>query len=289
MSFDDLPAQPRMNEAGERYSAVALERSRAAAAETRCVLDIPYGPDYWQKLDVWLPPDAAGRDLPVLVFMHGGGWTRGYKEWCGFMAPALAARGIILVSVSYRLIPHVAFPVPVQDCIAALKWVADNIAAHGGSTERIFAGGHSAGGQLAALLALHGDWLEAAGVRGDIVRAVFCLSATFNRRMVDPEVAPNHVPPEPFEAVAPESPLALVDRARVPFYIAWGGNEHERLERTGRQMVAALEKRGVPVTSHVYPGYDHFDMHIELADPASHFMKTALAWMLAPQSGAGRT
>jgi len=281
MSFDDLPRQISMNEAGERYSALALDRSRAAAASTRCVLDVPYGADYWQKLDIWLPPEGAGKDLPVLFFMHGGGWARGYKEWCGFMAPAFVSQGVILVSVSYRLIPHVAFPVPVQDCIAALKWVVENIAKHGGSPKRVYAAGHSAGAQLAALLALHDDWLVAAGVPGDTVRAALCLSATFNRRMIPPEVAPDHVPPEPIDAIAPESPLALVDRAKTPFYIAWGGNEDERLERTGRLMIAELEKRGVPVTWHVFPGYDHFDMHMETANPANHFTKTALAWMKA--------
>ena len=48
--------------------------------------DVPYGADHWQCIDIYLAPQDGLRDLPVLLFLHGGGWSKGYKEWKGFMA-----------------------------------------------------------------------------------------------------------------------------------------------------------------------------------------------------------
>jgi dipeptidyl aminopeptidase/acylaminoacyl peptidase len=130
-------------------------------------------------------------------------------------------------------------------------------------------------------MALHDDWLRDAGLPANAIKGVFCLSTTFNRRMVNPNAAPDHVPKEPFTAIAPDSPLALADRARTPFFIAWGGNEDERLERTGRQMIDALKRVGCPVESHVAPGRDHFEVHLDMRDPGDHWTQRVRAWMAA--------
>jgi acetyl esterase/lipase len=287
MSFDDLPPQSPINENADRYAAECLARSRAVAAASRVVLDVPYGEDYWQKLDLYLPDDRTAKDLPVLLFLHGGGWTHGYKEWCGFMAPALVTLPAIFISVSYRLLPQVAYPAPAEDALEALRWVTHNIAAFGGSPDRLFVGGHSAGGQIAALLTLRQDWLRRAGLAADIVKGCFCISATFNRRMVSPEVAPDHVQPEPFTAIAPESPLAVIGNCATPFFITWGGREHERLERSGRQMIAALEAVGCPVQSQVFPDADHFAIHLDTGTPGNPWSQIVRAWMSDTGGGAG--
>jgi arylformamidase len=150
----------------------------------------------------------------------------------------------------------------VLDCIAALRWVAEHIAEHGGSPRRVFVGGHSAGGQIAALMALRPDWLRAAGLPPDAIRGCFSLATTFNRRVINPANAPDHVQPDPPTAIAPDSPLALTAGATVPFFICWGGRDDERLERTGRQMIAALEAAGCGVRSLVLPDCDHFSIHL---------------------------
>ena len=146
--------------------------------------------------------------------MHGGACTHGTKDWCGFMAPPIAQLPAIFVSVGYRLIPNVSFPEPVMDCIAALRWIFDHIAEFGGSPKRLFVGGHSAGGQIAALMSLHKEWLAEAGLPADAIKGCFCLATTFNRRTVRPDVAPDHVQPGSTMDTAPDSlwPLRTVPR-----------------------------------------------------------------------------
>jgi acetyl esterase/lipase len=256
-------ATPAMSPAAERYAEECLRLSADAGNRVRVLRDITYGSDPRQRMDIFLP-QRPGRlnDLPVLLFMHGGAWTHGTKDWCGFMAPPIVELPAAFISVGYRLIPTVSFPTPVMDCISALRWIADNIAEHGGSPDRLFVGGHSAGGQIAALMALQKDWLVQSGVAVDAIIGCFCLATTFNRRMIRPDIAPNDVQPGAPTDIAPDSPLALASGASVPFLIAWGGRDDERMERTGRLMSDALAATGCRVQSLVLPECDHFSVHL---------------------------
>lgn len=279
MSFDDLAPQPPINPEADLYAAKCLELSREVARKARCQIDIPYGNDSRQKLDLYLPDDVTKTNLPVLLFFHGGAWVFGRKEWCGFMAPAITSLPAIFVSVSYRLIPAAAYPAAVKDAFAALRWVQDHVTRYGGSPERLFVGGHSAGGHIASLLTLRDDWREEAGVRAKAIKACFCLSTTFNRRMVNARLAPDHVQKEAPTEIAAESPLALATDARTPHFICWGDRDDERIERTGKQMINALQKVGCRVEHEVLPGQDHYDIHLETRSPDAAWTRVVRKWM----------
>jgi arylformamidase len=82
MSFDDLPPlPPQVNPDAQAYIDRVCALSRAAYKTARGEFDIPYGHDYWQKVDVFAPPTSGQQKLPVLCFMHGGAWVSGSKEW----------------------------------------------------------------------------------------------------------------------------------------------------------------------------------------------------------------
>ena len=149
-----LKKQIPMSPPAEEYSATAFRRTEEAKATTRHILDVAYGPEDDQDIDIYLPDDANATNVPVFMFVHGGSWTHGYKEWMGLMAPALVATPAILVSVSYRLAPECRFPGPLEDCVAALAWVHRHIGEYGGDPGRLFVGGHSAGGHLYTLASL---------------------------------------------------------------------------------------------------------------------------------------
>ncbi len=99
-------------------------------------------------------PKGAG-PFPMLVYFHGGGWVLGSLEsWDAPCRMLTNLVGCIMVSVDYRLAPEHKFPKPLEDCYAATQWVADNAASINGDPARIAIGGDSAGGNLAAAVAL---------------------------------------------------------------------------------------------------------------------------------------
>jgi len=98
-------------------------------------------------------PDASGL-LPTILFIHGGGWVIGDIDTHDNQARRLCRdTSSVVVSLDYRLAPEAAFPSPVEDCWAALRWVAAQVSALGGDPARIAVCGDSAGGNLSAVLA----------------------------------------------------------------------------------------------------------------------------------------
>lgn len=100
-------------------------------------------------------PASTLRRLPVLVYLHGGGWVLGNLQSVDSLCRALAnASGFLLVSVDYRLAPEHPFPQGLNDAYAAVCWVAEHAATLGGNPAHIVVGGDSAGGNFAAVTAL---------------------------------------------------------------------------------------------------------------------------------------
>jgi acetyl esterase/lipase len=123
--------------------------------------DVPYAEPAQprQVLDVYAP--AGAKKLPVVFWIHGGGWQTGDKSMVDSKPRAFTERGCMFVSTNYRLLPTVEMGTIVRDVAAAVGWVHRHIAEHGGDPERLFIMGHSAGAQLAALLCTDERYLRA--------------------------------------------------------------------------------------------------------------------------------
>jgi len=126
--------------------------------------DIPYAEPALERqvLDIHAPKDA--KNLPVVFWIHGGGWQTGDKSSVQEKPKAFVERGFVFVATNYRLLPKVEMETIFRDVAKALGWVHKNIAAHGGDPARIFVMGHSAGAQLAALLCIDDRYLKSEGV-----------------------------------------------------------------------------------------------------------------------------
>ena len=132
--------------------------------------DIPYtkNADKLQTLDVYSPSKA--RSLPVVVWIHGGGWQAGDKAEVYDKPKVLNGKGFIFVSINYRLLPKVDMGTLTRDVAKSIRWVHDHIAEHGGDPKRLLIMGHSAGAQLAALLCTDERYLKEEGLSFAIIK-----------------------------------------------------------------------------------------------------------------------
>ncbi len=121
-----------------------------------------------QVLDIYALPAATS--LPVMFWIHGGGWQVGDKSDVELKPNVLTERGFVFVSTNYRLLPEVEMDVLIADVAKSLGWVHSNISQHGGDPKQIFVGGHSAGAQLAAILFTDDRYLKKEGVSFDVLQ-----------------------------------------------------------------------------------------------------------------------
>ena len=158
-----------------------------ASAPAKQTLDVPYASIAGVKknllaLDIYVPPRKDGcKSVPVVVWVHGGGWSAGDKKnQLSDKVALFNGAGYLLVSINYRLSPakpssnpkRVMYPVHPRDVARAVSWVITNIAIHGGDAKRLAILGHSAGAHLVALVATDGSFLAAQGHKLDAIACV---------------------------------------------------------------------------------------------------------------------
>ncbi len=218
--------------------------------------DIAYGSDPRQRLDVYAPTAAA--DLPVVVFIYGGSWKSGDRRDYRFVASQLARAGIITVIPDYRLYPQIRFPAFVDDAGAAVAWTARNIAAFGGDPRRIVIAGHSAGAQMAALVALNRRYLPPdvaiAGLVGIAGPYAFDPFEYKDTRDVFAGLQ------NPDEARA----ITFADARSPPAMLMHGNDDGIVYDVNSKALADRLTELGVPVTYHVYDGAGHIGIMLAL-------------------------
>jgi len=117
------------------------------------------------QLDLW-KPKTASQPLPAIICIHGGGWYKGERSNMANLAQALAAKGFVAATISYRLSGEAKFPAAIQDCKAAVRFLRANASKFGINAKAIGVTGLSAGGHLAALLTTSGGVKELEGDGG---------------------------------------------------------------------------------------------------------------------------
>ena len=122
-----------------------------------------------QLLDVYAP--TAGRRLPVVVWIHGGGWHRGDKSDVDRNPQAFVDRGFVFISINYRLFPDATIKQIAGDVAKAIRWTHDHAQDYGGDPDTIIVMGHSAGSQLAALVCTDDRYLKAEGLTLSAIKA----------------------------------------------------------------------------------------------------------------------
>ena len=132
--------------------------------------DIPYANPTQERqvLDVYSPTGA--KNLPVVFWIHGGGWQAGDKSSVQLKPQVFMDKGFVFVSTNYRLLPNVEIDIIFRDIAKSIHWVHDHIAEHGGDPKRMLVIGHSAGAQLAALICTDNRYLKEEGLPLSIIK-----------------------------------------------------------------------------------------------------------------------
>jgi acetyl esterase/lipase len=210
------------------------------------------------RLDVYYPADIKA--FATVVWFHGGGLTQGNRS----VPEGLREKGIAVVSVNYRLSPKVKSPAYVEDAAAAVAWTFKNIQRFGGSTNRIFVSGHSAGGYLTSMIGLDKRWLAAHQIDADKIAGLIPYSGhTITHFTIRSERGiPGHRP-----VVDEMAPLYHVRKDAPPLLLITGDRELEyfgRYEETA-YLWRMMQLVGHPDTKlHELQGFNHGQM----AEPA---------------------
>lgn len=214
-----------------------------------------------QVLDVYAPDGASG--LPVVFWIHGGGWQTGDKTDVQIKPRVFADRGFVFVSTNYRLLPQVDMGELIRDVARALGWVHRNIVRYGGDPKRILVMGHSAGAQLAALLCTDDRYLKAEGVPFDVLKGCVPVDGdTYDVpaiiMTVEVRQTVHHLPlPEfghrvkfgndPGKHLEYSAVTHVAKGKGIPPFLILHVAEHPDVTAQARRLGAVLEAAGVPV------------------------------------------
>ena len=251
-----------------------LARYRALSADAHRTLtvrrDLRYGPALRASLDFFPAPPAASTP-GLLVYLHGGYWQELAKEDSAFLAPGWHAAGVAHAAVGYTLAPQAGLPAIVAESRSALAWLQAHAAALGFDAGNIVVAGSSAGGYLAAACA---DGFPTP------LRGIVPVSGIFD---VAPLVGTSINAPLGLDAATAAS-LDLLQPGRRfrPAVVAWGEIETAEFKRQSRAFASRLADVGTPHTAMEIAGRNHFDVVLDLGDPASALFAAARA-LFAPR------
>ncbi len=219
----------------------------------RRATDLAYGSGPRQRLDVFSPQSG---EHPVVVFLYGGSWTEGSKSQYAFVGAALAARGYVTVIPDYRLYPQVRFPELMADPANAVAWVRAHAREFGGDPDRIYLMGHSAGAYMAAMLALNGAYLRAAGVPLSAIAGLVGLSGPYvlvpNTESLDDIFASPYT-------TADWQPERFASSQAPPTLLLHGLEDRIVSPQQTRRLTETLASYHVEVDSECYPKRGHAD------------------------------
>lgn len=268
------------------------------APEGVASIDHTFIPGLTADLPVWIyRPDGGGDGpMPGLIFFHGSGWVIGNVEVCDCVSRSLANRtGCVVFAVNYQKAPEHKFPVPLDDCYVATRWVFDNASALGLDAARIGVIGDSAGGNLAAAVTLRARdeggpkiayqvLVHPAVQYGWDTPSAVANAEGYLIQRASLEWFWNHYVSSPSDALHPYcSPLAARDHSNLPpAFIACA--EYDPICDDGRHYAEKLRAAGVPVEFRLYEGMIHgflwmsgiFDQSKALLDEIGRKVRSAL-------------
>ncbi|MFN2745186.1 MULTISPECIES: alpha/beta hydrolase [Bacillus] len=142
--------------------------------------NIQYAKDEKQTLDIYTPKTDENEKHPVLIYIHGGGWTGGDKSGAASKPAFFTENGYVFVSLNYRLHPDAQYDDMAYDVAQAIKWVVNHADEYQIDQSKINVMGHSAGGHLTGLIAADAKYLNSVGLKPASLKSIVILDGPLN-------------------------------------------------------------------------------------------------------------
>jgi acetyl esterase/lipase len=252
------------------------------ADEPKTQKGIPYAEpkNERQMLDVYAP--TTGKNLPVVVWIHGGGWRRGDKADVHHKPKAFVDKGYVLVSISYRFVPNVTVDQVAGDVAKAIRWTHDHAKEHGGDPNTIIVAGHSAGAQLAALVCTDDRYLKAEKLSLSIIKGCVPVDGdTYDVPMQIKTVEEKRAKSYrmTFGDEDNQKNLSAVTHVakgkNIPPFLILHVADHPETKAQSRRLVKVLEAAGISAKAYPAEGKNHTTINVDLGpadDPATREM-----------------
>lgn len=256
-------------------SALQIISQTSPSAHYEKIADIRYGQSDRQFLDYYQPTELDA-SKPTIVFFYGGGWRSGERQKYEFVASALTQAGFRVVIPDYRLYPEVRFPTFMKDAAKAVAWTQTYLEEQGERSAQgveIYLMGHSAGAQIAALLAVDTSYLEQESVPPTSIVGLIGLSGPYDFLPLQSGYL-QEVFPEDQRAAS--QPINYVSAAAPPALLIHGQDDDVVEPGNSERFARALENAGVAVELKRYPGTGHARVAAALA-PRLDFLADTLA------------
>ena len=230
---------------------------------------VMFDPAHQLALDVYRPAHAA--HSPVVVFFYGGTWMRGQRNWYRFVGTSLASHGVTVVIPDYRKYPRVRLDGFMHDAASAVAWTFEHASELDAAPGKIFVMGHSAGGQIAALLATDPSWLAPYGLHPKDMAGFIGMAGCY-------QFAP--LPPSEKDMLAVfgtstrdqlrAEPIHFVRGDEPPMLLLHGTADKEVDISNTYAFNDALLAHHDDVSMQIYPGLGHSPLLFSLSRPLRH-------------------
>ena len=241
------------------------------------ILDLKYGADIKQRLDLYFPINKE-TNLPIFLFLHGGGFREGDKAHYGSVAEPFISAGVITAVASYRLTGSGShYPDQSNDLKSAIKWLHRNISSYGGDPHNIYVGGHSAGAILSADIGVNRSWLSDMGLPKNIVKGIVPISGPYDvRDRGRPGEIYTYAPTVELRTQA--SPILHIKDPVPKVLVAVG--DQEKYVDSSVKFIEKLRAAKVDAQYLVLKDEDHADTALSLSDSQSELFRRVLAFIM---------
>ena len=257
-NYDQSSLVPNVNELLEQ-NVIDSEKVRS---ELEVIQNVSYGPALMERLDIF---PAQQKNGPVVIYHHGGAWTRTNKDQCSYVAPGLVAAGVNVLVADFALAPDVSLDEIVRQNRAAIVWAWNHAAEYGWDKDRIHSVGHSSGGHICGMM-LATEWEHTYGLPSNVIKSAAPCSGMFDLEPVRLSHRNTYLDLT-VKAAVRNSAIKCLPKESPVLTMAWGTGELQEFQRQSSEFANAWEGAGHVVSRFVMEGLNHFEVGREIFNP----------------------